>query len=101
MKKAVFYLEPTTINGVDGYIIRGWKNVLSWQELPQEYNTKAPCFSENRGFIAVGKKDRIYFLYKDMFVSKESWDEIYHIMKQAGQRLSDILHKPKIIEVEI
>jgi hypothetical protein len=101
MKKAVFYLEPTIRDGVEGYIIRDWKNVLSWKQLPYEYNMKFPCFAENRGYIEISNKGRVYFIFKDMFVSTDSWNECYRIMRQAGQRLSDILHKPKIIKVEI
>jgi hypothetical protein len=101
MKKAVFYLEPATIEGTDGYIIRGWKNVLSWDKLPQEYCMKSPCFGEHKGGIEIGTKNGTYILHRDMFISLALWNEYYHIMQYAGKRLSDILRKPKIIKVEI
>jgi hypothetical protein len=108
MKKAVFILQPTTQNGIKGYIVKGWENVLKKEELPKEYFYKAPTF------FAMEKKIVIGYLFgafpmqvqiiKDDFLSKYEWEKSYQLMLQAGHRLGEILkeqRKPKTIRMEI
>jgi hypothetical protein len=103
MKKAVFYLEETTQDGKEGYIVRGWKNVLKAKELPNEYFTGLPFFylSDKGDIIKVAISFDSIYIEKNKFFTKAGWDKLYSYMLDAGHRLSKILHKPKIIKVEI
>jgi hypothetical protein len=102
MKKAMFYLEPTTQDGREGYIVRGWKNVLKARELPDEYFRDFPFFYlSGEGDIKVGTPSDSIYIERNEFFTKAGWGKLYSYMLQAGHRLSKILHKPKIIEVEI
>jgi len=114
MKKAVFILQPTIQNGVDGYIVKGWENVLQYKELPEEYFKGYPIFyyvvidyeitNKNKIVITGSPCSYLIDLYKDMFFDKKYWSEILEILQQAGHRLSQILEeqrKPEVIRVEI
>ena len=110
MKKAVFILLPTTKDNIEGYIVKGWENVLKYRELPEEYCDKWHVFAfwETQDgkaiFIQLEEKMPVCIV-KEMFCSKEDWNKWYYQpMLQAGHRLSKILEeqrKPKIIRVEI
>jgi hypothetical protein len=104
-KKATFILLPTTKDNIEGFVVKGWENVLKRNELPERYFFHYPLFHEVDGDITIDKSfGEAFFLKKGDFVSKEKWDYIYQSMLQAGHRLSKILEeqrKPKEIRVEI
>jgi hypothetical protein len=102
MKKAIFYLEPVVRYGIEGYIIKGWDNVLPAKKLPHEYFNyiKEPYFVSKNDFIAIIDYGRACYITRGMFLSLKDWDDCYQVMQRAGHRLSEILHK-RIIKVEI
>jgi hypothetical protein len=100
MKRAVFYLEPVVKYGIEGYIVKGWDNVLPAKKLPYEYYIKAPYFISKDDFIAVADYGRVCYITRGMFLSLKDWNDCYQVMQRAGHKLSEILHK-RIIKVEI
>jgi hypothetical protein len=101
MKRAIFYLEPATKDGVEGYIVKGWENVLPAKRLPYEYYMMTPNFVNKGDFILIADYGSAFFITRGMFLSLKDWDVCYRVMLQAGRRLSEILHRPKIIKVKI
>ena len=109
MKKAAFYLEPTTLRGEEGYIIRNWENVLKERELPVEYFDGFPFFYlDDGGDVKVRGKlinpltPYTYYLIKNDFIDERVWEKIHKLLIESGHRLSEILKEQrKPIRVEI
>jgi hypothetical protein len=106
MKKAVFYLQPTVLKGVDGYVVKGWENVLTRDRLPKEYFKGYPYFYQEFDKVIIIPMEASPFCYTirvgdAYWFSKQYWNGMYNLMKEAGRRLSKILQKPKMIKVEI
>ena len=104
MKKAVFYLEPTTKDEIEGYIVRGWENVLESKQLPMEYLQGKPLFVAVKDCIKICDGTTVFSFTKNALFSKADWNNLYSLMLQAGHRLSKILkeqRKPEIVKFEI
>ena len=101
MKRAVFYLEPT------GYIVKGWKNIKYYNELPDEYLKGYPNFYlSNLSCQIIGHFDGCHtnaITVGDYFC-EQSWDMYLRDMREAGHRLGEVLkekNKPKIVAFKI
>lgn len=85
-------------NGIDGFIFEEFKNVLKINGLPNEYLNDYTCKFYTCKFylnpydaLAVFPGDGSFKSYKlNDFISKENFHKLISILKQAGQRLTDI-----------
>ena len=108
MKQAVVYMEEVQKGWQGGYVIRGWKGIKRKEDLPAAYMETYPHFYEE-GNIAYLVIEKRYGLYLDGLclkygkeVSKQTWNGVYlPAFKKAGERLHQILQKPKIVEFKI
>jgi len=102
MKQAVIYMEEQQRYFERGYVLAGWKNVKRLDHYPFEYMNDVPRFYArgNTLVLDISVTDRRelnigYFIVSDTF-------EIYlKAFRKAGERLHQILSKPKIVEFKI
>jgi len=97
MKKAIIKYEKVWYKGEPVFKILGWENVLTESELPKEYFKERPYFYYNEYFdlLEVRAKHGGASLPHGIFMSINDWKQVIEIMKQAGERLHNILKKEK------
>ena len=107
-KEAYFDLLPTILNGVSGYIVCDWKNVLDTDETPLKYKIGDGVYfisvNNNREILIIDALNTFRYIRRGDFISKELWKNYLSIMIQAGHRLTQILReerKSKMVRFKI
>lgn len=93
---AQIIVKKAVKDGVKGFVFVEFKNVLELKDLPNEYCYENPCFClSEETFLKVSvryeplpKKFKI-----NDFISKEDFNNLISVLKEAGQRLTDIKKK--------
>ena len=107
-KEAYFDLLPTILNGVSGYIVCDWENVLDTDETPLKYKIGDGAYfisvNNNREILIIDALNTFRYIRRGDFVSKELWKNYLSVMINAGHRLTQILReerKSKMIRFKI
>ena len=107
-KEAYFDLLPTVLNGVSGYIVYDWKNILDTDGTPLKYKIGDGAYfvavNDNREILIIDALNTFRYIRRGDFISKELWINYISVMINAGDRLTQILReerKSKIIRFEI
>ena len=97
MKKAIIYYEKVWVYDIPMIKILGWKNVLTKSDLPKEYLEKSPYFYYDKYFdlIEIRDKEGVTSFSHGHLISLNNWELDVKTMKQAGERLHNILKKKK------
>jgi len=111
MAKAIIYYEKVWYEGKPMIKILNWGNIKNWVELPPEYcsykfpmffqGKDGPNFITGKDAIIIVSKSNSHFEYfvirRGDILEKEDFERIVSIMKQAGERLHNILKRANII----
>ena len=107
-KEAYFDLLPTVLNGISGYIVCDWKNVLDTDRTPLKYKigdgTYFVAVNDNREILIIDALNTFRYIRRGDFISKELWRNYFSVMINAGHRLAQIFkeeRKSKIIRFKI
>jgi len=98
MAKAIIYYEKVWYEGKPMIKILGWKNVKKLSQLPKEYlkTRDIPIFCETADdYIGLPGNQKYGFITKGTLLGADDFQIIISIMKQAGERLHNILKKKK------
>jgi len=98
-KKAYFDLLPTVLNGISGYIVYDWKNILDTDGTPLKYRIGDGAYfvsvDNNREILIIDELNTFRYIRRGDFISKELWKNYLSIMIQAGHRLTQILREER------
>jgi len=109
IKRAVIYYEKVLYKNKPMIKILDWKNIKNWEELPMKYYSyelpmffqgkDGPNFVTGKDAIIIVSKNSSQFSYsiirKGDILKKEDFERLVSLMKQAGQRLHNILKKKR------